>query len=89
MTSTTLSAVALAGSLGLAALAAGVTSASAETYTRCDADGYNCVRVHCDAFGDNCWRDYVYDEPGAYGGYTRHWACDFFGDNCRWVYDPD
>ena len=86
--------IAMAGVFGLAAVLAGASSASARTYTRCDADGDNCVRVHCDWDGDNCWREPIYSsrdyyrdyDNGYYGGSERHWVCDADGDNCHWAY---
>jgi len=82
--------VAVAGFFGLA-MAAAATPASAYSYNHCDMDGA-CYRVHCDFFGDNCYREYTYDKysydyryrPDRYG---RHYVCDADGDNCRWVYD--
>jgi hypothetical protein len=97
--STTLKGAALASILGVAAVVGGAKIASAETYTRCSADG-DCVREHCDAFGNDCWREHVYYRDyrdrdayhpyfrGYYGGYgDRHWVCDADGDDCHWVYD--
>ena len=91
--------LAAAGTIGLAALLAGSSAASARTFTRCDSDGDNCVRVHCDWDGGNCWREPLYRErddyrtyrdydSGYYGGYNldRRWVCDSDGDNCRWQY---
>ncbi len=94
--------LAAAGTIGLAALLAGSSAASARTFTRCDADGDNCVRVHCDWDGDNCWREPLYGDRydysrhyrdydrgyyGGYGyGYGYHRVCDADGDNCRWEY---
>lgn len=92
--SSILKSAALAGVLGVAAIAVGTSTASARTYTDCYGD--SCVRVHCDAFGDNCWRESTYYAPayrdyynydydrGTYGGFG-HYACDAFGDNCRWI----
>ncbi|HTW33449.1 MAG TPA: hypothetical protein VMD53_02440 [Rhizomicrobium sp.] len=95
--SNTLKSAALAGVLGVAAIAVGTSTAAARTYTDCDGD--TCVRMHCDAFGDNCWRESVYYNPsyrdfyhddyynydrGTYGGFG-HYSCDAFGDNCRWI----
>ncbi|HUO93283.1 MAG TPA: hypothetical protein VMU22_10190 [Rhizomicrobium sp.] len=90
---------AVAGALGIGAIALGTGTAAARTYTDCD--GGSCVRVHCNDFTGDCWResayrdydrDYNYDHDyynGLYGGYDtdRHWACDEDGDDCRWVPD--
>ena len=83
--SSTLKTTALAGILGLAALAASTTSASAHTYTRCDRDGDRCVRIHCDSDGDDCWRESVYNRESYYYGRGR-WVCDSDGDDCHWRY---
>ncbi|HWU26921.1 MAG TPA: hypothetical protein VN154_11025 [Rhizomicrobium sp.] len=89
--------LAAVGAIGLAGLFAGTSAASARTFTSCDSDGDNCVRVHCDWNGGNCWREplyrnrdfyyrYDYYNRGDYGGmaYDRHWVCDGDGDNCHW-----
>ena len=80
----------LAGVIGAGAFAATSAPAAAATYTRCDS--YGCYREHCDAYGDNCWREPEYYNRSYYGypsSYRegRRWICDADGDNCRWVYD--
>ena len=65
--SNTLKSAALAGVLGVAAIAVGTGTAAARTYTDCDGD--SCVRVHCDSFGDNCWREQAYYNPSYHDYY--------------------
>ena len=81
--SNTLKRTALAGVLGIAAVVAVAGAASARTYTRCDADGDRCWRVHCDWDGDNCYRESGYDRDsyhrydynrGYYGGYRGYYG---------------
>lgn len=87
--------IAAAGLLGLAAVTVSASAASARTFTRCDAAGYNCVRVHCDWGADNCWRepiyynrdyDYNYDRGYYGGGYYGGYGDDEYG-NRSWVCD--
>jgi|SRR5215472_3725684 len=99
--SNTLKRTAFAGALGVAAVVGFAGAASARDYTRCDADGDRCYRVHCDWDGDNCYRESSYNNyynrdyyhrynrgyyGGYYGGYhDRRYVCDADGDNCRWT----
>jgi hypothetical protein len=90
---------AVAGALGIGAVALSTGTAAARTYTDCSGD--SCVRVHCDDFSGDCWRessyyrdydhDYDFDHyySGYYGGYAtdRHWVCNDFGDDCHWAPD--
>jgi len=90
---------AVAGALGIGAVAFSAGTASARSYTDCDGD--SCVRVHCNDFSGDCYRESTYRDydrdydrdhvyyNGLYGGYDvdRHWACDDYGDNCRWIPD--
>jgi hypothetical protein len=76
---------AVAGVLGLVAVAGSAAPAAAHTYTRCDYDGDRCVRIQCDWDGDDCWRASQYSQsPYYYGG--GRWVCDADGDDCRWTY---
>jgi hypothetical protein len=99
--SNTLKRTALAGVLGVAAVVGVAGAASARDYTRCDADGGRCYRVHCDWDGDNCYRESSYNnyynrdyyhryDRGYYGGYyggyhDRRYVCDSDGDRCHWT----
>ncbi|MBU6297260.1 MAG: hypothetical protein KGJ79_02905 [Alphaproteobacteria bacterium] len=91
----TLKTAALAGLLGLGAMAATATPALAhQVYTRCDRDGDTCYRVLCDDDGDDCrtirsfnrdtyWNDSYGRGYGYYRGYGRS---NYRG---RWVCDGD
>src|SRR5215472_1744778 len=96
--SNTLKRTALAGALGVAAVVGFAGAASARDYTRCDADGDRCWRVHCDWDGDNCYResnsyyrDYYHRyDRGNYGGYYGGYRGYYGGyHDRRYVCDAD
>ena len=61
------------------------STAVANTYERCDADGGHCVRVTCDRDGDECWRRSEYYNNEMYR-HEGQWVCDSGGNRCHYQY---